>query len=204
MSNYNQSQAGTAYPVEENKETQAHFTAPPPAGYPAKDENNQAPDDTAAEKTQSRGDGFFKGCLAALCCCLPPIYLPPVGDFSISREKEHKSEEEHFQTTTYIDQDDSTGLHLLLQCAACVAVENLKDAGQLLPEKAELSFHLAHRLITWGLTSSTCSQLGSSAPTWAPTPLSPHSSRPTSKSSSMPSHHQKPPNALQVYYSITP
>ncbi|CAA3010512.1 Hypothetical predicted protein [Olea europaea subsp. europaea] len=69
MSNYNQSQAGTAYPVEGKPDTQAHFTAPPPAGYPVKDEQDKATDYTAAKKTQSRGDGFWRGCCAALCCC---------------------------------------------------------------------------------------------------------------------------------------
>ncbi|KAL2482181.1 GRAS domain-containing protein [Forsythia ovata] len=166
MSNYNQSE-GTAYPVEGNKETQAHIMAPPPAGYPSKDENGQAPADTAAEKTQSRGDGFFKGWLIMFQSLLTSllhtttvdassssssiISLKRSVDICICREplkcrrstfpwpKEHESEEEHLQTTTYIDQDDSTGLRLLLQCAECVAVENLEDASQLLPEIAELS-----------------------------------------------------------------
>ncbi|KAL3646179.1 Protein CYSTEINE-RICH TRANSMEMBRANE MODULE 9 [Castilleja foliolosa] len=69
MSNYNQNQAypppATAYPTE----PQGGFMAqPPPAGYPMKDgqqDHGQAP----AVTTQSRGDGFWKGCCAALCCC---------------------------------------------------------------------------------------------------------------------------------------
>ncbi|PIM98110.1 hypothetical protein CDL12_29412 [Handroanthus impetiginosus] len=41
--------------------------APPPAaGYPMKD--GQQVQILPAE-TQSKGDGFWKGCCAALCCC---------------------------------------------------------------------------------------------------------------------------------------
>ncbi|KAL7128681.1 hypothetical protein ABFS83_13G010000 [Erythranthe nasuta] len=53
----------TAYPAEPH----GGYMAPPPAGYPMKDghEQGQAPPVT----TQSKGDGFLKGCCAALCCC---------------------------------------------------------------------------------------------------------------------------------------
>ncbi|KAI3465580.1 hypothetical protein Pfo_022243 [Paulownia fortunei] len=68
MSNYNQPQAaypppGTAYPAEPQG---GYMAPPPPAGYPMKDgEQGQGP----PANTQSRGDGFWKGCCAALCCC---------------------------------------------------------------------------------------------------------------------------------------
>ncbi|CAA3032769.1 Hypothetical predicted protein [Olea europaea subsp. europaea] len=41
---------------------------PPPAGYPVKDEHDQDLRPTT-EESQSRGDGFWRGCCAALCCC---------------------------------------------------------------------------------------------------------------------------------------
>ncbi|KAK6157047.1 hypothetical protein DH2020_011295 [Rehmannia glutinosa] len=69
MSNYNQNQAypppATGYPAEPQG---GYMAPPPPAGYPMKDgqqDQGQAP----AGSTQSRGDGFWKGCCAALCCC---------------------------------------------------------------------------------------------------------------------------------------
>ncbi|PIN05501.1 hypothetical protein CDL12_21960 [Handroanthus impetiginosus] len=44
-----------------------YVTAPPPMGYPTKEDgNNQRP---GSAETKSRGDGFLKGCLAGLCCC---------------------------------------------------------------------------------------------------------------------------------------
>ncbi|KAI3456705.1 hypothetical protein Pfo_013368 [Paulownia fortunei] len=43
-----------------------YVMAPPPIGYPTKDGNHQG--HTPVETT-SRGDGFWKGCLAGLCCC---------------------------------------------------------------------------------------------------------------------------------------
>ncbi|KAK9057115.1 hypothetical protein SSX86_024482 [Deinandra increscens subsp. villosa] len=57
-------------PVAYPPATQAasYVMAPPPVGYPTRDgatkSENQAP-----VQTQSRGDGFWKGCCAALCCC---------------------------------------------------------------------------------------------------------------------------------------
>ncbi|KAK6142380.1 hypothetical protein DH2020_022728 [Rehmannia glutinosa] len=72
MSNYNQTQVvvaypppGTAYPAE----AQGGYMAPaPPAGYPMKD-GQQGQGEGPPGSTKSRGDGFLKGCLAALCCC---------------------------------------------------------------------------------------------------------------------------------------
>ncbi|KAL2331100.1 hypothetical protein Fmac_018681 [Flemingia macrophylla] len=53
----------SAYPaVTENR-----TAAPPPVGYPTKDD---VPSQQAVPiKTTSRGDGFWKGCCAGLCCC---------------------------------------------------------------------------------------------------------------------------------------
>ncbi|CAI9783615.1 unnamed protein product [Fraxinus pennsylvanica] len=68
-------------------------------------------------------------------------HLPATVDLSVSGEKEHEYEEEQLGSAI-IEQEDSTGLRLLgllLQCAECVAMDNLDDAGQLLPEIAELS-----------------------------------------------------------------
>ncbi|KAL3849053.1 hypothetical protein ACJIZ3_010935 [Penstemon smallii] len=61
MSNYNQNQANpppsTAYPAEPQG---GYGVPPPPAGYPmnyGEQSQGQAP----PAKTQSRGDGFWKG-----------------------------------------------------------------------------------------------------------------------------------------------
>ncbi|KAM7491178.1 hypothetical protein LguiA_034099 [Lonicera macranthoides] len=66
MSQYDQAQPQVSYPPPGQG---GAYTAPaPPAGYPTADANySQNP--PPAEKTQSRGDGFWKGCCAALCCC---------------------------------------------------------------------------------------------------------------------------------------
>ncbi|EPS57934.1 hypothetical protein M569_16883, partial [Genlisea aurea] len=46
------------------------YAAPPPPGYPVKDgEQIHTQAFSTAASTQSRGDGFWKGCCAALCCC---------------------------------------------------------------------------------------------------------------------------------------
>ncbi|KAJ6756652.1 CYSTEINE-RICH/TRANSMEMBRANE DOMAIN A-LIKE PROTEIN [Salix purpurea] len=54
-----QNQATAAYPPP---------LAPPPAGYPTKDGETHLQNPVPVE-TKSRGDGFWKGCLGALCCC---------------------------------------------------------------------------------------------------------------------------------------
>ncbi|URE36863.1 hypothetical protein MUK42_04337, partial [Musa troglodytarum] len=52
-----------AYPPEQAPA----YVAPPPAGYPTRDGGvSSAP---VPIETKSRGDGFWKGCCAALCCC---------------------------------------------------------------------------------------------------------------------------------------
>ncbi|XP_023511660.1 cysteine-rich and transmembrane domain-containing protein WIH1-like [Cucurbita pepo subsp. pepo] len=45
-----------------------YVAAPPPVGYPVRD-GPEDPHQTSTPQTQSRGDGFWKGCCAALCCC---------------------------------------------------------------------------------------------------------------------------------------
>ncbi|TYH63839.1 hypothetical protein ES332_D07G223100v1 [Gossypium tomentosum] len=47
------------------------YVAPPPAGYPMSKGDDQPyyAQNPVAVETKSRGDGFWKGCAAALCCC---------------------------------------------------------------------------------------------------------------------------------------
>ncbi|XP_071725750.1 protein CYSTEINE-RICH TRANSMEMBRANE MODULE 9-like [Rutidosis leptorrhynchoides] len=63
----NQNEIPVAYPPSQQGVT-SYVMAPPPVGYPSMDASikseNQAP-----IQTQTRGDGFWKGCCAALCCC---------------------------------------------------------------------------------------------------------------------------------------
>nr|POE55915.1 hypothetical protein CFP56_77053 [Quercus suber] len=56
----------TAYPAQ----PQGPYVAPPPPiGYPTKVDSGY-PQHTAPIETATRGDdGFWKGCVAALCCC---------------------------------------------------------------------------------------------------------------------------------------
>ncbi|AES66446.1 putative cysteine-rich transmembrane CYSTM domain-containing protein [Medicago truncatula] len=62
--NINQQQSPvTAYPAVSQNNPQA--VPPPPMGYPSKDD----PQQSVPIKTTSRGDGFWKGCCAGLCCC---------------------------------------------------------------------------------------------------------------------------------------
>lgn len=47
-----------------------YVQAPPPAGYPTmKDDSSEFPRSDGGVETKSKGDGFWKGCCAALCCC---------------------------------------------------------------------------------------------------------------------------------------
>ncbi|XP_047938651.1 protein CYSTEINE-RICH TRANSMEMBRANE MODULE 3-like [Salvia hispanica] len=68
MSQYDQHQQPAAYPEPPTSypPPPAYVMAPPPMGYPTRDDNHQ---DHATIQTTSRGGGFFKGCLAGLCCC---------------------------------------------------------------------------------------------------------------------------------------
>ncbi|KAK5819853.1 hypothetical protein PVK06_024882 [Gossypium arboreum] len=47
------------------------YVAPQPAGYPLSKGDDQPyySQKLVAVETKSRGDGFWKGCAAALCCC---------------------------------------------------------------------------------------------------------------------------------------
>ncbi|CAJ1958083.1 unnamed protein product [Sphenostylis stenocarpa] len=64
-------------PVSSAPQVQAYSSAPyvsstpPPMGYPSKDDPAAVgyPQQRVPEETTSRGDGFWKGCCAALCCC---------------------------------------------------------------------------------------------------------------------------------------
>ncbi|TQE11242.1 hypothetical protein C1H46_003248 [Malus baccata] len=47
-----------------------YVQAPPPACYPTRGGAASARDALPVE-TKSEGDGFWKGCCAALCCCCP-------------------------------------------------------------------------------------------------------------------------------------
>ncbi|KAJ1430747.1 Cysteine-rich transmembrane CYSTM domain [Sesbania bispinosa] len=67
--NINQQQTPvTAYPaVGQSNTPSAYVTAPPPVGYPTKDDAPQQ--QSVPVETTTRGDGFWKGCCAGLCCC---------------------------------------------------------------------------------------------------------------------------------------
>ncbi|KAI9116562.1 hypothetical protein K1719_012729 [Acacia pycnantha] len=69
---YNQQHPPVSYPSP----VMAHppppplpVSAPPPMGYPSKDAVSGDPQQSVSHKTTSRGDGFWKGCCAAVCCC---------------------------------------------------------------------------------------------------------------------------------------
>ncbi|CAM8901230.1 unnamed protein product [Rhodiola kirilowii] len=51
------------------QETHAPMEVPPPVGYPTAEGSQDAAQGDAPAETQTRGDGFLKGCCAALCCC---------------------------------------------------------------------------------------------------------------------------------------
>ncbi|KAI5560025.1 hypothetical protein POPTR_016G019201v4 [Populus trichocarpa] len=63
-----QNQATVAYPPPPASTGPSAYSAPPPAGYPTMDGQTCQQDPIPVE-TKSRGDGFWKGCCAALCCC---------------------------------------------------------------------------------------------------------------------------------------
>ncbi|XP_019098841.1 PREDICTED: cysteine-rich and transmembrane domain-containing protein A-like [Camelina sativa] len=62
MSQYDHNQSAGANPPPPVS------TAPPPIGYPTNDQSHGSAAPAKVE-TKSKGDGFFKGCLAAMCCC---------------------------------------------------------------------------------------------------------------------------------------
>ncbi|KAL7000443.1 hypothetical protein U1Q18_001593 [Sarracenia purpurea var. burkii] len=73
MSNFNQTQPQVAYPAPRTGYSAAAAEGPyvvsPPVGYPMKGGEAQPHNFPPPGKTQTRGDGFWKGCCAALCCC---------------------------------------------------------------------------------------------------------------------------------------
>ncbi|KAK6916135.1 Cysteine-rich transmembrane CYSTM domain [Dillenia turbinata] len=74
MSQYAQKQPTSesvmAYPPPPSASTEAPaYEAPPPPGYPMREGPQDAP--PVPVETKSRGDGFWRGCCAGLCCgCL--------------------------------------------------------------------------------------------------------------------------------------
>ncbi|KAK4492845.1 hypothetical protein RD792_000170 [Penstemon davidsonii] len=121
-------------------------------------------------------------------------------------QKDPQSDEEvavqlHPATVTAEDDggSDSTGLRLLgllLQCAECVAMDNLNEATQLLPEISELSSPFgssAQRVGAYFSDALSARVISSYLSTYSPlTTL-------LTKT-----HHQKLLNTLQIYNSITP
>ncbi|KAK6916136.1 Cysteine-rich transmembrane CYSTM domain [Dillenia turbinata] len=72
MSQYKQNQPTSesvmAYPPPPPASTGAPaYVAPPPPGYPLREFPQDAP--RVPVETKSRGDGFWRGCCAGLCCC---------------------------------------------------------------------------------------------------------------------------------------
>ncbi|XP_030543953.1 protein CYSTEINE-RICH TRANSMEMBRANE MODULE 3 isoform X11 [Rhodamnia argentea] len=66
MSQYdNQNQIPVAYPPPAS--ATMYVAPPPPVGYPTRD-GQQAPRNAVPIETKTKGDGFWKGCCAALCC----------------------------------------------------------------------------------------------------------------------------------------
>ncbi|XP_024003657.1 cysteine-rich and transmembrane domain-containing protein WIH1 [Eutrema salsugineum] len=65
MSQYSQNQYAGAYPAPPVS-TGPYVAPPPPTGYPTNDTSHAT---MAPVETKSKGDGFLKGCLAAMCCC---------------------------------------------------------------------------------------------------------------------------------------
>lgn len=70
MSNSNQRDIPVAYPLPTATQ-QKYDMEPPPIGYPMKDGYDQAGEFRyhVPAETSSRGEGFWKGCVAAICCC---------------------------------------------------------------------------------------------------------------------------------------
>ncbi|XP_010551736.1 PREDICTED: cysteine-rich and transmembrane domain-containing protein A-like [Tarenaya hassleriana] len=52
-------------PLPEKPPAPEPYTTPPPVGYPTRD----TAFDNPPVETKSKGDGFWKGCCAGLCCC---------------------------------------------------------------------------------------------------------------------------------------
>ncbi|KAL9144973.1 hypothetical protein ABFS82_13G009600 [Erythranthe guttata] len=121
-----------------------------------------------------------------------------------SDDPEHHQQQQQQQQlySTAVDEEnsnsdsDSTGLRLLgllLRCAECVAVDNLDDAGQLLPEITELSTPFgssAQRVGAYFADALSTRIISSYLGTYSPLLPNPH--------------HHKLLTALQTYNSVTP
>ncbi|KAK4429194.1 Scarecrow-like protein 23 [Sesamum alatum] len=122
------------------------------------------------------------------------------SDLSLDEESQAEEEEEVAQLhpAACEDDGDSTGLRLLgllLQCAECVAIDNLDDAGRLLPEIAELSSPFgssAHRVGAYFADALSSRIISSYLGTYSPL-------FPLSKT-----HVQKRLGAVQIYNSVAP
>nr|GLL36064.1 scarecrow-like protein 23 [Ipomoea trifida]GMD36208.1 scarecrow-like protein 23 [Ipomoea batatas] len=123
-----------------------------------------------------------------------PRHLSSSGDPSVSGEKGEEEEEEGVMDT------ESTGLRLLgllLQCAECVAMDNLDDASNLLPEIAELSSPFgssAERVAAYFAEALSARIISSYLGSYSPLTL---------KTLTL-THSQKLFAALQSYNSISP
>lgn len=129
----------------------------------------------------------------------------PLDDPSISGDKTAAEEENDDDDIVEHEilpavHTESTGLHLLgllLQCAECVAMDNLDDAGNLLPEIAELSSPFgssAERVAAYFADALSARILSSYLGTYSPLTIK----------NLTKCHSQKLFHALQSYNSISP
>ncbi|VVA90075.1 unnamed protein product [Arabis nemorensis] len=69
MSQYSHNQsAGLGANLAQPMSTSTGPAQPPPIGYPTREPTHGSVAPVKVE-TKSKGDGFLKGCLAAMCCC---------------------------------------------------------------------------------------------------------------------------------------
>ncbi|KAJ7960188.1 Cysteine-rich/transmembrane domain A-like protein [Quillaja saponaria] len=61
------SQSAASYPDLPSSTGPTPYSAAAPPGYPTMDASSTNPQNHV--ETKSKGDGFWKGCCAALCCC---------------------------------------------------------------------------------------------------------------------------------------
>ncbi|GAA0156530.1 hypothetical protein LIER_14010 [Lithospermum erythrorhizon] len=69
MSNFNQQEATYPQPPPAGNGGGPYVMAPPPIGYPTKDDSGWESCKHSSEDTTSRGDGFLKGCGNECCIC---------------------------------------------------------------------------------------------------------------------------------------
>lgn len=124
---------------------------------------------------------------------------------SISAAVEEENDDDDINNVEHenilpVVESESTGLRLLgllLQCAECVAMDNLEDAGNLLPEIAELSSPFgssAQRVAAYFADALSARILSSYLGTYSPLTIK----------NLTKSHSQKLFHALQSYNSISP